>query len=139
MSVSPKDVSLFVCHAEFLDYFGLPHSDWFRRRFHHSTAALTCSQFFRSIELRKDALKLCRDVRQLEVFFVEFVIAALAKPEQAIEFVVATLAFDDQTDRIRTADRIVRHPRRKQKHLAFTNRNFDGLAVFLDLNLYVAF
>ena len=75
----------------------------------------------------------------MKIFLVQFAVAVFAKPEEAVEFAEAAFAFDNQADGIRSADGIVRYAWRKQKHLALADRDFDRLAVFLDLYLDISF
>ena len=64
-----------------------------------------------------------RDVVKLKVLFVEFFVAVLAEPHQAVEFARLAFSFDNETDGILATNRIVRNARREQKHLALANCN----------------
>lgn len=64
-------------------------------RLHNPTAGAAGSQFFRTVEFLKNALKLGSNILKLKIFLVEFVVAVFTEPHQPVEFTVAAFAFDD--------------------------------------------
>jgi len=103
-----------------------------RRRLHYRPANLAGPEISVTVKTLKDALKLGGDVLELEVLFVELVVTILTKPQQAVFLSRPPLALNYHPDRVPASDRIMRHTRRQQKHLAFSNRDIDGLSVLLN-------
>lgn len=83
-------------------------------------------------------MKLSRYIRQLKIFFVQLPVTDLTKPQEAVEFALASFSFNDQPDRVCSADRVVRDPWREEEHFAFADRHFDRFTILLDLDLDVA-
>ena len=60
--------------------------------FHYGSAFFTRSQVFRVIEMFEMMQKIFFDIRKRKIDFVEFVVAVVAKPKQAI-FCICSGAF----------------------------------------------
>lgn len=99
----------------------------------------TGSQIFVAIELFEDPLELIDNIRELEILFVEFVVALLAEPHQSVQLAVTALPLDHKSDRIFSSDRVMRNAGRQQEHITFADRHLDRLAVFLDKYLDITF
>ena len=65
--------------------------------------------------------------------------AGFAEPHESVKFAVATLALDDQSNRVGRALRRMRNPRGKQKHFALLDMDVFGLSIIDDLDSNVAF
>jgi hypothetical protein len=109
------------------------------------TAFFTGAQVSAAVEFFKNRLELIFNAAEPEVFFVEFVVAFFAEPEQAVFGVFFALEFDDQTYGVGSSAWLMGGVAGKQKKFTFFNGNVYGFAVFLDadydvsLNLLVKF
>jgi hypothetical protein len=82
-------------------------------------------------------LELGRDILQLKILFVKLFVAVFAKPHKSIELARMAFSFDHQAHGICPTDRIMGNARWQQEHLALADRDLDGFAIFLDLDLDV--
>ena len=77
-----------------------------------TAAGATFARGVEAVEARPENRSRCSSTGEL---FVDLVVALLAEPQQAIQLIRQTPAFDHQADRIGHALRRMRHARRQQK------------------------
>ena len=111
-----------------------------RIRGHDLAAGFTRAQFLAAIELAESRKEIFLNVFQLEVSFVERVVARITEPEQSVLGIgICAFAFDDQSQRAFFAHGAVRNFGRVQIHVPRAQLHIDRFPIFLNAHGNVAF
>lgn len=108
--------------------------------FHDRTAGFAGAQAFGIVKMFEMRQEIFFDIVELEVDFVEFVVAFFAEPEQAVcKSSARADAFDDQPDGVFRTNRRMGRMRGMEVHIAGVELEFLALAFVLNDDFYGAF